>query len=112
VHRVVGAVDCGTVVNPDIIVQQGQSATNFGLSAALTGKITIKNGRVVQNNFYDYTILRMAEAPAIEIHIVPSNEPPTGIGEVFTPPIAPAVGNAMFRLTGKRIRSLPFSDAT
>jgi isoquinoline 1-oxidoreductase subunit beta len=111
VHRVAGAVDCGTVVNPDIIVQQGQSATHFGLSAALTGKITIKNGRVMQNNFYDYTILRMADAPAIEIHIVPSSEPPTGIGEVFTPPIAPAVGNAIFRLTGKRVRSLPFSDA-
>jgi isoquinoline 1-oxidoreductase beta subunit len=111
VHRVVGAVDCGTVVNPDIIVQQGQGATNFGLSAALTGKITIKNGRVEQNNFYDYTVLRMADAPSIEIHIIPSSEPPTGIGEVFTPPIAPAVGNAIFRLTGKRVRSLPFSDA-
>jgi isoquinoline 1-oxidoreductase beta subunit len=111
VHRVVGAVDCGTVVNPDIIVQQGQGATNFGLSAALTGKITIKNGRVEQNNFYDYTVLRMAAAPSIEIHIIPSSEPPTGIGEVFTPPIAPAVSNAIFRLTGKRVRALPFSDA-
>ena len=98
-------------INPDIVVQQGQGATNFGLSAALTGKITIKNGRVEQNNFYDYTVLRMADAPSIEIHIIPSSEPPTGIGEAFTPPIAPAVGNAIFRLTGKRVRSLPFSDA-
>jgi isoquinoline 1-oxidoreductase subunit beta len=111
VHRVVGAVDCGTVVNPDTVVQQGQGATNFGLSAALTGKITIKDGRVMQNNFYDYTVLRMADAPSIEIHIVPSSAAPTGIGEVCTPPIAPAVGNAIFRLTGKRVRSLPFSDA-
>jgi isoquinoline 1-oxidoreductase beta subunit len=111
VQRVVGVVDCGIVVNPDIIVQQGQGATNFGLSAALTEKITIKNGGVVQSNFYNYNVLRMADAPAIEIHIVPSTEAPTGIGEVFTPPIAPAVGNAIFRLTGKRVRSLPFSDA-
>jgi isoquinoline 1-oxidoreductase subunit beta len=111
VHRAVAAVDCGTVVNPDIVVQQAQSATNFGLSAALTGKITIQNGRVQQNNFYDYTVLHMADAPSIEVHVVPSTAPPTGIGEVCTPPIAPAVGNAIFVLTGKRVRSLPFSDA-
>jgi isoquinoline 1-oxidoreductase beta subunit len=100
VHRVVAVVDCGTVVNPDIVVQQAQSATNFGLSAALTGKITIEKGRVVQNNFYDYTVLRMADAPRIDVHIVPSGEPPTGVGEIGTPPIAPAVGNAIFALTG------------
>jgi isoquinoline 1-oxidoreductase beta subunit len=111
VHRVVAVVDCGTVINPDIVVQQAQGATNFGLSAALTGKITIKNGRVTQNNFYDYTVLRMADAPSIQVEIVHSTEPPTGIGEICTPPIAPAVGNALFVLTGKRIRSLPFSDA-
>jgi isoquinoline 1-oxidoreductase subunit beta len=111
VHRVVAVVDCGTAVNPDIVVQQAQSATNFGLSAALTGKITIKGGRVEQNNFYDYTVLRMADAPSIEVHVVPSTAKPTGIGEVCTPPIAPAVGNAIFRLTGKRVRELPFSDA-
>ncbi len=111
VHRAVVAVDCGTVVNPDIVIQQAQSATNFGLSAALTGKITIKNGRVEQNNFYDYTVLRMADAPSIEVHIVPSNANPTGVGEICTPPIAPAVGNAVFALTGKRVRQLPFSDA-
>lgn len=111
VHRVVTAVDCGTVVNPDIVVQQAQSATNFGLSAALTGKITIEHGRVQQNNFYDYTVLHMADAPSIEVHVVPSTAKPTGIGEVCTPPIAPAVSNAIFALTGKRVRRLPFSDA-
>jgi isoquinoline 1-oxidoreductase beta subunit len=111
VHRVVVAVDCGTVVNPDIVRQQCESATTFGLSAALTGKITIKHGRVEQNNFYDYTMLRMADAPRIEVNIVPSTDAPTGIGELCTPPIAPAVANAVFRLTGKRARSLPFVDA-
>jgi isoquinoline 1-oxidoreductase beta subunit len=111
VHRVVAAVDCGTVVNPDIIVQQAQSATNYGLSAALTGNITLQHGRVQQNNFYDYTVLRMADAPSIEVHVVPSTEKPTGIGEVCTPPIAPAVSNAVFVLTGKRVRQLPFSEA-
>ena len=111
VHRVVSAVDCGTVINPDIVVQQAQGATNFGLSAALTGKITLSKGRVEQSNFYDYTVLRLADAPAIEVHVVPSNETPTGIGEICTPPIAPAVGNALFALTGKRVRTLPFSDA-
>ena len=110
VHRVVIALDCGTPVNPDIIVQQAQGATNFGLSAALTGKITIANGRVEQNNFYDYTVLRIAEAPSIEVHIVPSSAAPSGVGELCTPPIAPAVGNAIFSLSGKRIRALPFSD--
>jgi isoquinoline 1-oxidoreductase subunit beta len=68
-------------------------------------------GRVEQNNFYDYTVLRMADAPSIEVHVVPSIAPPTGIGEICTPPIAPAVGNAIFALTGKRVRQLPFSDA-
>ncbi len=111
VKRVTAAVDCGTVVNPDIVIQQAQSAANFGLSAALTGKITIKEGRVEQSNFYDYTVLRAADAPPISVHIVPSHEPPTGIGEICTPPIAPAVGNAVFALTAKRVRSLPFSDS-
>jgi isoquinoline 1-oxidoreductase beta subunit len=111
VHRVVAAVDCGTVVNPDIVMQQAQSATNYGLSAALTGNITIEHGRVQQNNFYDYTVLRMAHAPSIEVHVVPNTEKPTGIGELCTPPIAPAVANAVFVLTGRRVRTLPFSDA-
>jgi isoquinoline 1-oxidoreductase beta subunit len=109
VHRVVAVVDCGTVVNPDIVVQQAQGATNYGLSAALTGNITIANGRCQQNNFYDYTVLRMADAPSIDVHVVQSNEKPTGVGEICTPPIAPAVGNAVFVLTAKRVRRLPFS---
>ncbi|HTJ27557.1 MAG TPA: xanthine dehydrogenase family protein molybdopterin-binding subunit [Candidatus Limnocylindria bacterium] len=111
VHRVVAAMDCGIAVNPDIIAQQVQGGTNYGLSHALTSKITIKNGRVQQSNFFDFTVLRMADAPRIEVHIVPSSETPSGIGELGVPPIAPAVGNAIFALTGKRVRSLPFSDA-
>ena len=111
VHRVVTVVDCGTVVNPDIVVQQAVGATYFGLSAALTGKITIDQGKVEQHNFYDYTVLHMADAPAVNVQVVASTEKPTGMGEVCTPPIAPAIGNAIFALTGKRIRQLPFSDA-
>jgi isoquinoline 1-oxidoreductase subunit beta len=111
VHRVVAALDCGTIVNPKIIEQQAQSATIFGLSAAMQDKITLQDGRVQQHNFYDYYSMRLAEAPPIEVYAVPSNEKPTGIGELFTPPIAPAVANAVFVLTGKRIRQLPFSDA-
>jgi len=111
VHRVVTAVDCGTVVNPDIVVQQSQGGVNYGLSIALSGKITIANGRVQQTNFHDFTVLRMADAAPIEVHIVPSTAPPTGIGEIFVPPIAPAIANAIFKLNGKRLHSLPFSDA-
>jgi isoquinoline 1-oxidoreductase beta subunit len=111
VHRVTGVVDCGIVVNPDIVIQQSQGATNFGLSAALSGNITIKQRKVMESNFHDYTVLRMADAPTIDITIVPSKEAPTGIGEVFCPPVAPAVGNAVFKLTGKRVRTLPFSKA-
>jgi len=107
VHRVVCAVDCGQVVNPGIVEAQMQSAINFGLSAALYGEITLQDGRVVQSNFHDYPVLRMQEAPAIEVHIVPSHEPPTGVGEPGLPPIAPAVTNAVFAATGKRIRTLP-----
>jgi isoquinoline 1-oxidoreductase beta subunit len=112
VHRVVAAFDCGVVVNPDIVEQQLQGGINYGLSAALTGKITIKNGRIEQHNFNDFKVLRLADAPKIEVHLVPSTESPTGVGELGVPPIAPAVGNAIFALTGKRVRSLPFSDAS
>ena len=111
VHHVVAAIDCGTQVTPDILKQQAQGATNFGLSAALTGNITIDKGRCQQNNFYDYTVLRMADAPVIDAYLVPSNEKPTGVGEICVPPIGPAVGNAIFALTGKRVRQLPFSVA-
>jgi CO/xanthine dehydrogenase Mo-binding subunit len=111
VHRVVMALDCGVAVNPDVVAQQLQGGINYGLSAALTSKITIRHGRVEQSNFNDFTVLRLADAPKIEVHLVPSTETPTGVGELGVPPIAPAVGNAIFALTGKRVRSLPFSDA-
>lgn len=109
VHRITAAVDCGTVVNPDIVVQQCESATIFGLSTLL-GKITIANGRVEQNNFYDYQVPRLKDAPAIDTFVVSSNATPTGIGEVCTPPAAPAVANALYRLTSKRLRTLPIGS--
>ena len=108
VHRVVAAVDCGMVVNPDGVQQQIEGAIVFGLSAALHGEITLENGRVMQSNFDKYTPLRLSEMPQVEVHIVASNEHPSGIGEPGTPPIAPAVANAVFALTGKRLRRMPF----
>ncbi len=112
VHRVVSAVDCGMVVNPSGVIQQQQSAIVYGLSAALRGAITIANGRVEQSNFHQYEPLRIHEMPAIEVHIVPSTEAPGGMGEVGTPAIAPAVANAIFAATGKRIRQLPLSTTS
>ncbi len=108
VNRVVAAVDCGTVVNPDIVTAQVEGAVVYGLSAALYGEITVDKGRVVQSNFHDYPLLRMREMPVVEVHLVPSSEPPTGIGEPGTPPIAAAVANAVYALTRQRIRQLPF----
>jgi len=107
VHRVVCAVDCGRHVNPDIIAAQMESGIVFGLTAALKGQITINKGRVEQSNFNDYDMLRLNEMPKVEVHIVPSNEAPGGIGEPGTPPIAPAVCNAIFAATSKPIRRLP-----
>jgi isoquinoline 1-oxidoreductase beta subunit len=107
VRRVVCAVDCGTVVNPDIVRAQIQGAAIFGITAALYGDITLKNGRVEQANFDTYQMLRMNEAPVIEVHIVPSREAPGGMGEPGTSAIAPAVTNAIFAATGKRLRKLP-----
>jgi isoquinoline 1-oxidoreductase beta subunit len=109
VHRVVCAVDCGIAVNPNIIAQQAESAVVFGLSAALFGAVTIKDGKVEQSNFGDYPVLRMNQAPEVETIIMPSAEHPEGMGEPATPPIAPAVANAVFKLTGKRLRSLPLT---
>lgn len=109
VKRVVAAVDCGTVVNPDIVTAQVESAVIFGLSAALFGRISIKQGRVVEENFPDYDMVRLAQAPSIEVHIVPSEAPSGGIGEPGLPPLAPALANAIFAATGRRIRSLPVS---
>ena len=107
VHRVVCALDCGTVINPDIVAQQVEGSVIFALSACLYGEITYRNGRVEQKNFPDYEMVRLRDAPAIETWIVPSDAPPTGIGEPAVPPLAPAVGNAVFTLTGLRLRDLP-----
>jgi isoquinoline 1-oxidoreductase beta subunit len=107
VHRVVAAVDCGMTANPDIVKRQIESAVVYGLTAALYGKITFKDGQVQQSNFHDYRMLRMNQMPKVEVYIVPSKEAPGGIGEPGTPPIAPAVANAIFAATGKRIRKLP-----
>jgi isoquinoline 1-oxidoreductase beta subunit len=107
VHRVVCAVDCGQVVNPDIARAQIEGGIVFGLSAALGEEIAIESGRVQQSSFDDYPVLRMPEAPEIEVYLVPSVEPPAGIGETSGPVTAPAVGNACFAATGMRIRRLP-----
>src|ERR1700726_628434 len=111
VRRVVCAVDCGTVVNPDTVQAQIQSAIMFGVTAALHGKITLKDGRVEQTNFDTYQILRINEAPAIDVHIVQSSQPPGGMGEAGTSAIVPAVANAIFAATGKRLRKLPVDTA-
>ena len=110
VHKYTVAVDCGRVVNPDTVQAQIQGAVGFGLTAALYSAITLEDGRVEQSNFHDYKMLRIHEMPAVEVHIVPSEEPSTGIGEPGVPPIAPALCNALFALTGKRIRRLPVRE--
>jgi isoquinoline 1-oxidoreductase beta subunit len=111
VHRVVAAVDCGMTVNPEIIRRQIEGAIVYGLSAALYEKITLKDGKVEQGNFHDYPVLRMSQMPKVEVHILPSTEKPGGIGEPGTPPIAPAVVNAIYAATGKRLRSLPIDTS-
>lgn len=111
VHRVVCTIDCGTVVNPGIVVQQMESGIVFGLTAALHGRIDIEDGVVRQRNFPDYRLLTLAETPRIETHILRSERHPGGVGEPGTPPIAPAVANALFVLTGQRLRELPLSLA-
>jgi isoquinoline 1-oxidoreductase beta subunit len=109
VHRVVAAVDCGRVVSPENLRAQVESAIVYGLSATFKGAITIKGGAVEQSNFTDFEVLRIDEMPVVEVHIVPSTEKPTGIGEPALPPIAPAVANALFAATGKRLRRLPIT---
>jgi isoquinoline 1-oxidoreductase beta subunit len=112
VDRVVCAVHCGIAVNPDVIRAQIQSGIGYGLAAALHGKITMTDGHVDQTNFHQYTVLRINEMPReIEIHIVPSADPPTGVGEPGLPPIAPAVANAVRMATGLKLRKLPFDLA-
>ena len=110
--RVVCAVDCGIAINPDVIRAQVEGGVAFGLGALLNSTITLKQGRVEQSNFNDYRVLRMNEMPKVEVCIVNSEEPPSGIGEPTVPPIGPAVSNAIFAATGKRVRSLPLSSAT
>ena len=107
VHRIVCALDCGQVINPEIVEQQAVGGIVFGLTQTLKGEITIDRGRVVQANYNTYDMLRMKEAPRVEVYIVPSKETPTGMGEPAVPPVAPAVCNAVFAATGKRIRRLP-----
>ncbi len=109
VERVVCAVDCGIAINPDVIRAQMESGIGYGLNAALFGEIEIEKGRVKPSNFHDYRPLRIHEMPAVEVHIVDSDEAPTGVGEPGVPPIAPAVANAYFALTGKMVHHLPFT---
>jgi isoquinoline 1-oxidoreductase beta subunit len=108
VDRVVAAVDCGVAVNPDLVVAQVEGAIGFALSSVLRNQITLKQGVVEQRNFDDYEPTRMREMPKVEVHLVKSEEHPTGIGEPGVPPLAPAIGNAIFAAGGKRLRDLPF----
>jgi len=110
VDRVVCAVDCGVAINPDVIKSQMEGGVGFGLAAALHGAITLKDGAVEQSNFHQYQVLRINEMPVVEVHILPSTEKPTGVGEPGLPPIAPAVANAIFAATDKRIRKLPIGN--
>jgi CO/xanthine dehydrogenase Mo-binding subunit len=107
VHRVTCVVDCGTAINPDVVAQQMEGGIVFGLTAALFGEIRIENGRALESNFHDYRMLTLADAPAIDVHIVDTGAETGGVGESGVPPIAPAVANAVFRATGRRLRSLP-----
>jgi isoquinoline 1-oxidoreductase beta subunit len=107
IHKVTCAVDCGIAVNPANARYQIEGALVYGLTAALKGEITIEKGRVKQSNFHDYPVLRMPEMPAVEVHFAPGDGVPRGVGEPGVPPIAPAVANAVFKLTGKRVRKLP-----
>ncbi|UEM18881.1 xanthine dehydrogenase family protein molybdopterin-binding subunit [Skermanella mucosa] len=109
VDRVVCAVDCGLAINPDVIRAQMEGGIGFGLGGVMYGEVTLAKGRVEQSNFHDYRVLRIEEMPAVEVHIVPSAAAPTGVGEPGVPPIGPAVANAVFAATGRRIRNLPFT---
>lgn len=112
VDRIVAAVDCGVAINPDVVAAQIEGAIGFALSAVLRNRVTLNKGLVEQSNFDDYEPTRIREMPKVEVHIVKSTEPPSGIGEPGVPPVAPAIGNAIFAATGKRFRSLPFGLET
>jgi isoquinoline 1-oxidoreductase beta subunit len=109
VDRVVCAVDCGVAINPDVIRAQMEGGIGFGLGGVMYGEVTLDKGKVEQSNFHDYRVLRIEEMPAVEVHIVQSSAAPTGVGEPGVPPIGPAVANAVFAATGRRIRNLPFT---
>ena len=111
VDRVVCAIDCGLAVNPDSVRAQMEGGIGFGLSAALYGAVTIRNGAPEQSNFNNYRVLRIDEIPAIDVHIVPSSERPTGVGQEGVPGIAPAVANALAAANGRRLRKLPLALA-
>ena len=111
VHNVLCVVDCGQVINPDIVRAQMEGAVMYGLTAALHGNLNLENGMIKESNFHDYPILRMNEAPAVTTIIIDSQEDPTGVGEPGLPPIAPAVANAVFRANGQRLKSLPLKLA-
>lgn len=111
VERVVCAVDCGVAVNPDVVRAQMEGGIGYGLSPFLMSEITLDAGRVEQSNFHDYQVLRIDRMPEVEVHIVPSTAPPTGVGEPGTPPIAPAVANAILAATGRPVHRLPFRNA-
>jgi isoquinoline 1-oxidoreductase beta subunit len=111
VHRVVCVIDCGMPVNPNLIRQQMESAVVFGLSTALQDEITLVNGQVQQKNFTDFPVVRIDDCPVIDTDIMPSQMHPQGVGEAGVPPVAPAVANAVFKLTGQRLRSLPLKLA-
>ena len=112
VDRVVCAVDCGIPINPDVIAAQMEGGIGFGLGAVMYGAITLKSGRVEQDNFNNYRVLRINEMPKGEVHIVPSPEEPTGVGEPGVAPIGPAVANAIFAATGTRVHMLPFPKSS
>jgi isoquinoline 1-oxidoreductase beta subunit len=111
VNKVVCAVDCGRPINPEVIRAQMEGGVAFGLSAALGEAVTLEAGRVKQGNFNDYPVMRLPDMPEVEVHIVDSGEAPTGVGEPGVPPIAPAVANALRKVTGKSYRRLPFNQA-
>ncbi|HEY7233462.1 MAG TPA: molybdopterin cofactor-binding domain-containing protein [Gemmatimonadaceae bacterium] len=108
VDRVVCAFDCGTLINPDTVRAQAESAVVWAASAALYGEITVRDGRTVQSNFHDYRVMRMADAPVVEVHLIRNTETPTGVGEPAVPPLAAAIANAIFAATGQRLRRMPF----
>lgn len=112
VHSVTCVIDCGVAINPDVIKTQMEGSIIFGMSAALNSQVNISQGQITQTNFHDYPIMRYPQAPTINVHIVPSNKPPTGVGEPGVPPIAAAIGNAIYAATGERLRSLPLTLST